>query len=118
MLVKLCKGTHISALKDAQGKLTSSAKNISLILEQFYAKLFGQDPTDLTLAQQFLNGVSLPKNRYFTLLSQLNTPLTDHVVSKAISILANGKAPGLDSYTPGFFQFRNPSGFHPSGEGG
>lgn len=102
LLARLCKGphtpTHIQALKDIQGKITSVPKDINLILERFYANLYGHDPIDDTVAKDFLAQVTLPKVDQ-ALLNQLNAPVTLVEVSSAIATLANGKNLFPDEYT-------------------
>lgn len=107
MLARQCKGTyiptHISALKATQHNTISSAKAISQILQQFFTKLYSPDPIDLTSAQDFLQQVSLPQIDH-TLLSQLNSPITEQEIHETISTLTNRKAPGPNKYTPEFYK--------------
>lgn len=64
--------------------------------------LIGEDPIDMTIAQGFLDQVSLQIDT--SLLSQVKAHITEQEISKAISTLANGKAPGPEGYTPEFYK--------------
>lgn len=109
LLARLCKGphtsTHITVLKDPSGNLTSSPKDINLILEQFYPALYGPDAIDEATALSFLDRVPLPTVND-TLLSQLNAPITLVKISSAIKSLTPGKAPGPDDYMSEFYKLR------------
>lgn len=74
--------THISALKDTQGNTTSSTKDINQILEQFFAKLYGPNPINLTTAWDFLDRVPFPQIDT-SLLFHFNALITEQVVYKA-----------------------------------
>lgn len=84
LLARFCKGphtaTHITALKNGSGNLTSTPKNLNLILEQFYAALYGPDPMDEATVLSFLDKVPLPTVND-TLLSQLNAPVSPKLLA-------------------------------------
>lgn len=64
LLAKLCKGnhtpTHILLLKDTQGTTASSSKGIIMILERYYASLYGEDLIDIALLRLSYPGSRSP----------------------------------------------------------
>lgn len=102
LVALLCRGPHtptpISSPKDAQGNRTSTPRDTNLILCQTIWSRSHKGS-----AEDFLDQVSLPKVDH-SHLTQLNSPVTAQEVTKAISSLASGKAPGPDSYISEFYK--------------
>lgn len=83
--------------------LSTSPKDINLILEHFYTNIYGPKPINAAAGKAFLEQAPLPQVDQI-LLAQLNTPVIVRHVLSAITNLANRKAPGPDGYASKFYK--------------
>lgn len=107
LLANLTKGhyhpTHIMTLHNSDGSLSSTPKDISKTLKNFFTKLYAQEPIDLQAATSYLGSTNLPLIDPDH-LRKLNAPITEEESNVTIRGLSNGKAPGPDGYAPEFYK--------------
>lgn len=106
-MANLTKGTclpaHITALDNPDSSLYTAPKDINKTLENFYTKLYDQEPIDFKEASSWLDSTTLPHINPDH-LQKLKAPIAEEEISIAFRGLSNGKLPGPDGYTPEFYK--------------
>lgn len=93
----------IFSLTTSDGTTLTDPEEIEENLKITIEKLYESRDTDLCASENFLNNLSLP-HLTGAQLQDLNTPITQHEISRTIAQLAYPKSPGPDGYTSEFFK--------------
>ena len=94
---------HITKLENSDGHKITDASEILKMLQQFYEKLYS-DTTDSNTLLDELFTTNLPQLTKDS-VRELEQPLTEKEITRAVKILKTGRSPGSDGYTATFYKF-------------
>ena len=97
--------SNITSLEDEDGSLHSDQQGLERICTEFYTKLYTANPGSAEQADAATQALATMSDRLSEDMKvSLRAPMTMEELSKALSEMANGKAPGPDGVLTEFFK--------------